>query len=486
MRSDEQTSPAALNGEPTAQSAGMPERGQILDSRFHGHMYATDASRAIFSDCARLQRWLDVEAALALGQADIGMIPHASAQAIAAAARLELLDLDWVAQETRRTSHSLVGLLRALQHVCPPEAGEFVHYGATTQDIQDTAQALEMRAVLAELERELLEILAVLMSLARSNLASVMPGRTHAQPALPITFGLKVASWIDELLRDMQRIDEARRRVLVAELFGGVGTMAAFGADGLELLQRFATRLELRVPALAWHASRDRVAEYVFTLAGTCATLARCADEIRTLSRPEIGELRQRWRHGKVGSSTMPHKRNPEECEQVVVLARLAAAQVPITLQAMIVEHERDSRELRTEWVTVADVSHYTLAAAGFTREIVAGIEVEVAAMDENSTRLAADLGTERLMLTLGERIGKQSAYEVIYELSQAAKSSASSLRERLEGDGPGSCMLTSSEVAQAFDPQTYVGLAGQLVERVLAEAERRTAVGTRSAAGTR
>jgi adenylosuccinate lyase len=240
----------------------------------------------------------------------------------------------------------------------------------------------------------------------------------------------------------------------------------------MALLERFAARLDLGVPALAWHASRDRVAEYIFTLAAIGATLGRIADEIRTLSRPELGELEREWRHGKVGSSTMPHKRNPEECEQVIVLAHLAAAQVPISLQAMIVEHERDSRSLRTEWVTVTDVSHYTLAAARFMCDILSGLSVNVEAMTRNAVNVATELGTERLMLMLGEDLGKQSAYDLVYELSQAAKSNGRPLREQLASDARTRARLSAEEIESAFDPGSHVGSAPELVERVLARAE--------------
>ncbi|HSZ69044.1 MAG TPA: adenylosuccinate lyase family protein [Solirubrobacteraceae bacterium] len=435
-------------------------------------MYATEDSSRLFCDLCRFQRWLDIEATLALSQADVGMLAREAADAIAAVARIELLDMDWVRREIRRTSHSLVGLLRALQQACPEDAGQFIHYGATTQDIQDTAQALEMRDVMQILEERLADSLDSLVGLCRRHGHAVLPGRTHAQPALPITFGLKVATWIDELLRGLERLREVRPRLLVVELFGGVGSMAAFDRDALRLLERFAARLGLGIPALAWHASRDRVAEYIFTLASIAATLARIADEVRTLSRPEFGELIQAWHHGKVGSSTMPHKRNPEECEQVVVLARLAAAQVPVSLQAMVVEHERDSRELRTEWVTVADVSHYTLAAAGFVSRILAGLVVDEQAMTRNASRVATELGTERLMLLLGEQLGKQSAYALVYELAQAAKSDGRPLREVLMGNEQARSRLSVQEINTAFDPSSYIGHSPQLVERVLLHAE--------------
>jgi adenylosuccinate lyase len=451
----------------------------ITDSRFHGHAYATDATRRIFCDVCRLQRWLDVEAALAVSQADVGMLPPEVAAAIADASRVELLDLDAIAAETRRTHHSLIALIRALQDACAGAAGESVHYGATTQDIQDTAQSLEMRDVLDLVDRLVEQLLRLLLPLARAHAETVMTGRTHAQPALPLTFGLKVGSWIDELLRMRERLAETRARVLVAQLFGGVGSMAAFGDDGPTLLARFAARLGLGVPLACWHASRDRVSEYVGLLALLAATAARIADEIRTLARPELGELTLGWCHGLVGSSTMPHKRNPERCEQIVVLARLTAAQVPIALQAMVVEHERDSRELRTEWAAVPDASHYAVAALAILRDVLAQVTVDTDAMARNAAHAAGELGTERLMLSLGRRVGKQSAYTRIYDAAQAAREHGRPLREQLLHDEAGAAFgLTAAEIDAAFDPRGSIGIAPRLVEAIVRHGELQLALG--------
>jgi adenylosuccinate lyase len=432
-------------------------------------MYASDLSRQVFSDTNRLQRWLDVEAALAASQADVGTLPQATADEICRAASLTNIDLEEVAAGIRRAGHSLMSLISALQHACDGDAGQYVHYGATTQDIQDTAQALEMRDCLDEAERLLIGISRCLIPLGREHVATVMTGRTHAQPALPITFGLKVASWLDELLRAHDRLQQVRARALVVQLFGGVGSMAAFGDSADALVNRFAERLGLGTPAMAWHASRDRVMDYVTTMAMFAATSARIADEIRTLSRPELAELAPGWHFGKIGSSTMPHKRNPEECEQIVVLARLSAAQVPVALQAMIVEHERDSRELRTEWASVADVSHYSLAALSILDDVLEGLAVDPTAMAANAAATAADLATEQLMLRLVRHLGKQSAYEVVYEAAQAAKSNGRSMREELlaaEGNH-----LTGAEIDAALDPAGYVGRAPEIALATIEQA---------------
>jgi adenylosuccinate lyase len=212
------------------------ERGHITDSRFYGGRYATAESRRIFCDNCRNQRWLDIEAALALAEAELGIIPEEAARQIAAAAKLELLDLDAVAAEIDHTGHSLVGLLRVFENVCQGTSGQFIHYGATTQDIQDTGQSLEIRDVLDALEPKLRQIIGYLADHAEAQAESLGLGRTHAQPALPIAFGLKIASWVDELLRHMERLEQLRPRVVVAQLFGGAGTMAGFGTQGIDLI----------------------------------------------------------------------------------------------------------------------------------------------------------------------------------------------------------------------------------------------------------
>ena len=459
--------------EPARRPACDHARGHITDSYFYGNNYATPASRAIFCDVCRVQRWLDIEAALAQAQGELGVIPPEVAAGIAAAARVENIDLELMRNEVIHSRHSLVGLLRALQSVCPEGSGQYVHYGATTQDIQDTGQILEMRDVVDRLEADLEGFVGVLAALAERCSETVALGRTHARAALPITFGIKVASWLDEILRHARRVEAMRERVLVAQLFGGAGTMAGLGDRGPELLDRFAGRLGLGAPTIGWHVARDRIVEYVATLAGIAGTLARIADEIRTLSRPEIGEVEEAWEHGIVGSSTMPHKRNPERCEQVVVMAKLAAAQVGIALAGMPAEHERDSRTLRVEWACVPDVSHYCLAALAITTDIVAGLEVHTERMRENARAVTDEIGSEALMLALGKRLGKQNSHEIVYDLSQAAYAEGRTLRELLR-EREDLCVLLGDEaIERTFELSGYLGASAELTGAVVDEARR-------------
>ncbi len=458
----------------SADPTGCPhERAHITDSRFHGHNYTTPRSREIFCDRCRLQRWLSVEAALSLSQADVGLIPHAAAEEISRCSRVEHIDPDEVREDMLHTRHSLVALIRALERACAGGAGEYVHYGATTQDIQDTAQVLEMRDVLDAVDEEVGGVVARLTELARAHRDTPMVGRTHAQPALPTSFGLKVAGWLDELLRHDERLRPMRPRVTVAQLFGGVGTMAGFGGLGPQLLRRFAARLDLGVPAVAWHVARDRVAEFATTLATLAGTLARVADEVRTLSRPEFGELEEGWYPGRVGSSTMPHKRNPETSEQVVVLARLARTNAGLAMEAQQQEHERDSRGLRLEWAAVADVSHYTLAALTTVRGLLDRLVVHRDVMTAGTREAADSICTEALMLALAPHLGKQSAYAVVYELCNTAREHGRPLRSLAPESDAVTAHLGPDELDRVLDPARQLDTARQLVDEVADTADR-------------
>lgn len=449
------------------------DRGHITDSRFFGNRYATPASRRIFCDVCRMQRWLDIEAQLALAEAEVGLIPQDMADHIAASAQLDRVDLDAVLAETERTGHSLVGLLRVFEGACGP-AGQFIHYGTTTQDIQDTGQSLELRDVLDALEPVLERITGHLAELAENYAETPALGRTHAQPALPIGLGLKFASWVDEILRHGERLGQLRERVLVAQLFGGAGSMAAFGDQAPILLERFAARLGLAVPLVGWHVSRDRVAEFVNVMAMVAGTMARIADEIRTLSRPEFAELEEGWWQGKVGSSTMPHKRNPERCEQVVVMARLAAAQVSAALAGMIGDHERDARALRLEWACVPDVAHYCLAACEMVLECVDGLVVHADRVRHNVETAADQVMSERLMLALGEHVGKQRAHEIVYELTQRSREQGVPVRDLAEQCGDVGAHVSAANLDAIFDPSSYLGASALLATRTAIQARKR------------
>lgn len=445
------------------------ERSHVVDNMFHGGGYSTPETRAIFCDVCRLQRWLDIEVALAASQAEMDIIPYEAANIITVSARIERLDQAAISAGIARTGHSLVPLLSEVRRIAGSYASQFLHHGATTQDIQDTGQALEMKEVFDVVEEKTVDLLERFEIVALENRLQLTVGRTHAQPALPTTFGLKVAGWIDEMTRTLVRIREARPRIQVAQLAGGVGTMASFRGKGPKLLDKFAARLGLGVPDIGWHVARDRVSEYVFLLASLAATLARACDEMRTLCRPEFAELEERWAPERLGSSTMPHKRNPENAEQVVVLARLARAQVPLALEGMILEHERDYRGTRLEWPAVAAVSHYTVTALAFSRLVIDSIIVRREKMNHTAAALADLECTEALSFLLGQRVGQAKAFEMIHRLSQHAIDSHRSVRDCALESHDINLVLERETIIDIFEPSSYLGSSGELVDRVLA-----------------
>ncbi|WP_018404636.1 class-II fumarase/aspartase family protein [Marinobacter gelidimuriae] len=452
---------------------GQSLQGHITDSYFFGHAYTTDMARGVFDDRHRMQRWLDIEATLALAQAELGIIPSWAAEEIAAKAQLENLDLQAVQQGIRDIGHSFVPLLREFQRACDQGAGEFLHYGATTQDIQDTGQVLEMRDAADLILADLDDILDTLLGLCEQYRNQPMIGRTHSQPALPMTLGVKIAGWIDELARDRQRLTRSRDSIAVAQLFGGVGTMDVWGEDGILLLEKFAKRLGLKAPAVSWHTARDRIAEFIACLAINTATLARIADEIRTLARPELNELQLSFRHGQVGSSTMPHKRNPEKCQQVVVLAKLVKAQATLGFEAMLPEHERDSRALRLEWVAVTDACLYACGASGLMKQILPGVQVNAERMQKNLDEVAPFLGSEALMIILGRHIGKQTAHQKVYDICQSAIDQGQPLIDKVLADPVVTKYVSEQAIREGMNPLKHIGSSAVLIDRVLEPVKR-------------
>lgn len=360
---------------------------RLTDSALYAHLWGTEELRGVFDERPRLQLWLDILVALARAQADCGVIPEEAARAIAAGAHVERLDVDYVAAETRSTGHSTLGLIHGLHKILPEPGGQWVYWGATVQDLTDTWMALAFRQVAAACWRHLRAIEGTLLELAGRHRDTAMCGRTHGQPGAPITFGLKAAGWADELRRHLERLREAMPRLLVGQLGGGVGTLAAFGPQGLLVRQRFCDLVGLADPGISWLAARDRPAEMTGLLAQLTGTLARIGNEVLELSRPEIGELAESVPQDVVGSITMPHKVNPEGAEHLVTLARLVRAQHAAVLEGLVAEGERDGRGWKVEWAAVPEACLLAGAALELGQRLVAGLVVHPEAMQANLQR---------------------------------------------------------------------------------------------------
>lgn len=435
---------------------------RLSDSPMYAHLWGTDELAEIFSDEARLQAWLDILVALAEAQEQLDIIPAGSAARIAAAAKVELLDLDYVAEETRRTGHSTLGLIHGLQRVIAAPAREYVYFGATVQDLTDTWTGIVMREVGAIAWRDLCAIETTLLELAARHRDTVMAARTHGQPGATMTFGLKVASWADEIFRHRERLWQGRSRWLVGQLAGAAGTLAFFGPRGPALRAAFCAKVGLTDPHISWTTARDRIAEFAQLLASICATLARIGGEVYELQRPELGELREPATG--VSSITMPHKRNPERSEHLDTLARLVRSSAAVLLESMNGQHERDGRTWKAEWIALPEVCLLSGAALSMGRGLLDGLEVDAERMTRNVHTYL--LGTEQVLAELSTRLGKHEAQQLLHEL----------LRESDEPDLP--AQLAKRGVATADDVRSWLGrdateVAGRMVDFVV---ERGTA----------
>jgi adenylosuccinate lyase len=423
---------------------------RLTDSVAYAHLWATDETRALFDERARWQRWLDILAALAAAQADLALIPPASAEAIAEHARVDDLDLDFLADETRRTGHSTLGLIRALRRLLPDDVAEHVYHGATVQDLTDTWFALTMRDVGDLVDRDVRRLVGAVTGLAARHERTVMPGRTHAQPGAPISFAFKLATWADELGRHLERLHEGRRRWSTVQLGGAVGTLGFYGEVGPALRARFAERLGLADPGIAWFTSRDRIAEFATVLTAISGTLARIGNEVMELQRPEIGELREGVAVDVVGSIMMPHKRNPEASEHLDTLARLTRAHALVLMEGQVQLHERDGRAWKAEWVALPEVCLLTSAALRLGIACVEGLEADADRMRANVGAAQGLLASERILGTLSPRLGKHRAQAALQDVLGAARRDGRSAADALEAAG----LMTRLEAESAIaDP---------------------------------
>lgn len=441
----------------------------VFDMQSLQHLWGTDELRAIFGEENRVQKWLDFEAALAGAQAEMGIIPAAAAQEIAGKAKVENIDIAAMSAEIRRIKHSLVPALKQLQAACSKENGEWVHYGATTQDVVDTGVALQLKEFHAVALRDMRAVGQELARLALAHRDVPMAGRTHGVQALPITFGHKCALWLDELGRHHERLVQAAPRVLVGMLAGAVGSQASLGARAVELEERMLRKLGLGVPAISWAPARDRFTEYANLLAMIGATLSKIGNELFNMQRNEFGEVEEGFSEGKLGSSTMPHKRNPTSAENLAGLSRPLRYNAAMMVEGMVQEGERDGIAWKMEWKALPECCLIAGAMLFQAKNLLAGLKVNADVMAANLDKMRGYLLSERVMLELSERVGKQTAHEWIYEASMhgiTGKLGFADAMRQHKGLGE---LLSEAEIQDLTNPSAYLGQCGASVDRVIA-----------------
>jgi len=444
-----------------------------VDSDIVGALFGTDEMRALFSDRMRLQRMLDVEAALARVQARLGIIPAAAADAISAAARVDRLSLDELAASTRVVGYPVVGLVKALGRAAGPDAARYVHWGATTQDIIDTALVLQIRDGLRHVREGVARIARALVAKAQAHRGDLMAGRTHLQHALPITFGYKCAVWASPLLDDIARLDALAGRVLRVQFGGAVGTLASLGEQGRAVAAALAAELGLAVPDAPWHVGRDALAEAVCVLGIICGNLAKFATDVVLLMQTEVAEVFEPHQAGRGGSSTMPQKRNPIASEYVIAAARGVHALVPLMLGAMAQDHERGTGPWQSEQLALPQIFVLTSGALAHACTIAEGMTVDTARMRQNLDATNGLILSEAIMISLAKAIGRAAAHHAVECACDRAINERRHLVDVLKEDPEVAQHLDPSGLAQLADPSDYTGEAAAVVDRVVERACR-------------
>ncbi|HEX4207184.1 MAG TPA: 3-carboxy-cis,cis-muconate cycloisomerase [Ktedonobacteraceae bacterium] len=350
----------------------------VVDSLIFRDIFSTEEMRRIFSDEYRVQRYLDIEAALAKVQARLGIIPQTAADEIAAHCHVEQLDLNTLKTQTEAIGYPVLPVVQQLVALCSNQAGQYCHWGATTQDITDTATVLQMRAALVLIEQDLATIADHLAAYARRYRDTPMAGRSNLQQAVPITFGYKTATWLAAIERHRQRLQEIRPRVLVGEFAGAAGTLASLGNDGLSVQAALLAELELGQPEIAWHTQRDRIAEVACFLELVTGTLGKVETDVKLLMQTEVGEVLEPYAPGRGSSSTMPQKRNPIASNFIHACTAMVRQHVAALLDAMVEDHERATGPWEIEWIALPEIFLLTAGALRQARMILAGLEVPI------------------------------------------------------------------------------------------------------------
>ncbi len=455
---------------PTPTSTDRADVVHPMDLPLFKGIVTTPEMRAIYNADEALQAWIEVEAALAEAQAEIGMIPAEAAAAIRDKADVRLIDVDRVREHGKETAHTLIGLLREFRRNIGEPHNTWLHYGATTQDILDSATMLLAARAHRVIEDQLDAMIQGMVPLMTGHRDTLMVARSHGNQALPFTFGLKVAGWLDEMDRNLDRWRSMKERCLVGNMSGAIGTFAAWGDQGFDVQAGTCRRLGLGVPRTWWHSQRDRLAELCNGMAVIAGTAARIAQEVYVSSMTEIGELAEPYKKGIMGSSTMPHKINPIASEWVFSLARIVRGNADVMGELMTPQNERDGCTWRAEWIKLPESFCMTSAMLAHLHRVMTGLEVNVDRMRENLDRLKGVLLSERAMFVLAKAMPLDQAHELVHEVSLEALRLDRPLLDLLMEDSRVAAVCEREEMEAALRPENYIGLSGAVVDALAAQ----------------
>jgi 3-carboxy-cis,cis-muconate cycloisomerase len=444
-----------------------------LDSAIFRDIFSTADMRRVFSDEARTSYYLEIEAALARVQARLGIIPEPAAREIVRQCRIENIDLARLKQQTERIGYPILGVVQQIVGLCADGLGEWCHWGATTQDITDTAAILQIRAALVLIEKDMEAVAAALADLSRRYRDTPMAGRSNLQQAVPLTFGFKTAALLAAMQRHRERLAQLRPRVLVGEFGGAVGTLASLGADGLKVQAELMQELGLGVPDIAWHTVRDRIGEVGCFLGLVTGTLGKISMDVKLLMQTEVAEVYEPFHEGRGSSSTMPQKRNPVSSLYIHSTVALVRQHVAALLEAAVADHERSTGPWEIEWISLPEIFLLASGALAQSKLLVQGLEVDADRMRANLDLTKGMIVSEAVMMGLGPHLGRQRAHDLVYDICRKVAATGTPLVELLAKDAEISRHLSRAELDKMCDPARYLGLAGEMVDRVLAREGR-------------
>ena len=439
-----------------------------IDSLLFGDAFGTPAMRAIFADSALVSRYIEVEVALARAQGRCGVIPAEAAHEIAQRCSLDALDFELLRKETDIVGYPILPLVHQLVKQCG-EAGRYIHWGATTQDIMDTATVLQVRDALDLVDADIAALRTILADLAERHRDTPMAGRTHLQHALPITFGYKAAIWLAMFDRHAQRLQELRPRVLVGQFAGAAGTLASLSGRGLEVQQLLMEELGLGVPATTWHVARDGFAEAVNLLALVTGSLGKIALDIMIMASTEFAEVYEPFVKGRGASSTMPQKRNPISSELMLAASKAVRQHAGLMVDAMVQDFERATGPWHAEWIAIPESFILTSGALHQAKFALGGLIVDEARMKHNLGISRGLIVAEAVMMGMAPHIGRQQAHDVVYDACRTVNEKGGTLAEALAALPEVTKHFDRATIDRLTDPANYLGLAPQMVDRALA-----------------
>jgi 3-carboxy-cis,cis-muconate cycloisomerase len=444
-----------------------------LDSAIFRDIFSTPQMREVFSDEARTGYYLEIEAALARAQARLGIIPQEAAREIERQCRIENIDLARLKQQTERIGYPILGVVQQIVGLCADGLGEWCHWGATTQDITDTAAIMQIRAALDLVEQDMEAIATALADLARRYRDTPMAGRSNLQQAVPLTFGFKMAALLAAMQRHRERLAQLRPRVLVGEFGGAVGTLASLGDSGLAVQAALMQELRLGQPEIAWHTVRDRIGEVACFLGLVTGTLGKISMDVKLLMQTEVAEVYEPFHEARGSSSTMPQKRNPISCLYIHSAVALVRQHVAALLEAAVADHERSTGPWEIEWIALPEIFLLAAGALSQTRLLVEGLEVDAGRMRANLDLTHGMIVSEAVMMGLGPHLGRQRAHDLVYDICRKVAATGEPLLELLAQNAEISKHLPRAELAKMCDPASYLGLASAMVDNVLAREPR-------------